>query len=83
VIETNLFGAIHAARAVLPVFGRQRSRVLINVGSIVFRRLYAAVGFGRLVAPSRLLGPGGVLDVAYRAFAGQPPAPSCAVHSRA
>jgi NAD(P)-dependent dehydrogenase (short-subunit alcohol dehydrogenase family) len=35
VIETNLFGAIHAARAVLPVFRSQRRGVLINVGSIL------------------------------------------------
>jgi short-subunit dehydrogenase len=35
VLETNLFGAIHGARAVLPIFRRQRRGVLINMGSIL------------------------------------------------
>jgi NAD(P)-dependent dehydrogenase (short-subunit alcohol dehydrogenase family) len=35
VIETNLFGAILAARAVVPIFRRQGRGVLINVGSIL------------------------------------------------
>jgi NAD(P)-dependent dehydrogenase (short-subunit alcohol dehydrogenase family) len=35
VIETNLFGPIYAARAMLPVFRAQRSGVMINVGSIL------------------------------------------------
>jgi len=35
VIEVNLFGAIHGARAVLPVFRKQQRGVLINVGSIL------------------------------------------------
>jgi NAD(P)-dependent dehydrogenase (short-subunit alcohol dehydrogenase family) len=35
VIEVNLFGAIHGARAVLPVFRRQGHGVLINVGSVL------------------------------------------------
>jgi NAD(P)-dependent dehydrogenase (short-subunit alcohol dehydrogenase family) len=35
VIETNLFGAIYGARAVVPVFRRQQRGVLINVGSIL------------------------------------------------
>lgn len=35
VIETNLYGPIYAARAVIPVFRRQRHGVLINVGSIL------------------------------------------------
>ena len=34
VIETNLFGQIHGARAVLPHFRRDGSGVLINVGSV-------------------------------------------------
>jgi NAD(P)-dependent dehydrogenase (short-subunit alcohol dehydrogenase family) len=37
VIETNLFGAMHCARAVVPVFRRQRRGVMINVGSITSR----------------------------------------------
>lgn len=35
VIEVNLFGAIHGARAVLPIFRKQQRGVLINVGSIL------------------------------------------------
>ncbi len=35
VIETNLYGAILSARAVVPVFRRQGRGVLINVGSIL------------------------------------------------
>ena len=34
VIETNLFGQVHGARAVLPVFRRQGSGVLINMASV-------------------------------------------------
>ena len=36
-IDVNLFGYVHGARAVLPVFRAQRSGVLINVGSMVSR----------------------------------------------
>lgn len=35
VIETNVFGAINGARAVIPVFRKQGRGVLINVGSIL------------------------------------------------
>jgi short-subunit dehydrogenase len=35
VLETNVFGAMFGARAVLPTFRRQHSGVLINVGSIL------------------------------------------------
>lgn len=35
VIETNLYGPMYAARAVLPIFRRQRRGVMINVGSIL------------------------------------------------
>lgn len=35
VIETNLFGAIHGARAVVPIFRRQRRGTLVNVGSLL------------------------------------------------
>lgn len=35
VIETNLYGSIFGARAVVPIFRRQRRGVLINVGSIL------------------------------------------------
>lgn len=35
VIETNLNGAIHGARAVVPIFRRQRRGTMINVGSVL------------------------------------------------
>jgi short-subunit dehydrogenase len=35
VIEVNLFGAMLCARAVIPIFRRQKQGVLINVGSIL------------------------------------------------
>jgi NAD(P)-dependent dehydrogenase (short-subunit alcohol dehydrogenase family) len=34
VLETNFFGAVHGARAVLPVFRRQGGGVLVNVASV-------------------------------------------------
>jgi short-subunit dehydrogenase len=35
VVETNLWGSVHGARAIIPVFRRQGRGVLINVGSIL------------------------------------------------
>jgi NAD(P)-dependent dehydrogenase (short-subunit alcohol dehydrogenase family) len=35
VIETNLYGSMFGARAILPIFRRQQQGVLINVGSIL------------------------------------------------
>jgi short-subunit dehydrogenase len=35
VIETNVFGCMHGARAVLPLFRAQHAGVLINVGSVL------------------------------------------------
>jgi NAD(P)-dependent dehydrogenase (short-subunit alcohol dehydrogenase family) len=35
VIETNLFGSMHGARAVIPIFRRQHRGVLIDVGSVL------------------------------------------------
>jgi NADP-dependent 3-hydroxy acid dehydrogenase YdfG len=35
VIETNLFGSIYGARAVIPIFRKQHHGVLINVGSVL------------------------------------------------
>jgi NAD(P)-dependent dehydrogenase (short-subunit alcohol dehydrogenase family) len=35
VIETNLYGPIFAARAVVPIFRRQKRGIMINVGSIL------------------------------------------------
>lgn len=37
VVETNLFGYVHGARAVLPVFRAQRRGLLVNVDSITAR----------------------------------------------
>jgi len=48
--------------------GRLPDGTLVE-GVEVFRRLYAAVGFGPLVALTRLPGIAPLLDVAYRAFA--------------
>lgn len=55
----NLMSRIHAR---LP-----DGRVVEGVE--VFRRLYEAVGFRRIVALSRLRGISGLLDAAYRVFA--------------
>ena len=56
-------------------------------GVEVFRRLYSAVGFGWLVAPTRLPGIRGTLDLGYRVFAryrlrltGRCSAESCGPH---
>lgn len=35
VLDTNLYGAIYSARAVMPIFRRQRRGTLINVGSVL------------------------------------------------
>jgi NAD(P)-dependent dehydrogenase (short-subunit alcohol dehydrogenase family) len=35
VIETNLYGAMFGARAVLPIFKRQHAGILINVSSVL------------------------------------------------
>ena len=35
VVETNLWGSVHGARAVIPIFRRQHAGTLINVGSIL------------------------------------------------
>jgi predicted DCC family thiol-disulfide oxidoreductase YuxK len=50
------------------IHGRLPDGTLIE-GVEVFRRLYAAVGFGPLVALTRLPGVRQLLDVAYHAFA--------------
>lgn len=50
------------------IHGRLPDGTLLE-GVEVFRRLYAAVGFRRLVAISRLPGIAQVLDAAYHAFA--------------
>ncbi|HYO98236.1 MAG TPA: SDR family NAD(P)-dependent oxidoreductase [Polyangiaceae bacterium] len=53
VIETNLFGAMFGARAVIPVFRRQRRGVLINVGSILSK-------IGQAFVPSYVVSKFGV-----------------------
>jgi predicted DCC family thiol-disulfide oxidoreductase YuxK len=50
------------------IHGRLPDGTVIE-GVEVFRRLYAAVGFGALVKVSRAPGVSQVLDVAYRLFA--------------
>jgi predicted DCC family thiol-disulfide oxidoreductase YuxK len=50
------------------IHGRLPDGTLVE-GVEVFRRLYAAVGFGPLVALTRLPGVTQLLDVAYHAFA--------------
>jgi predicted DCC family thiol-disulfide oxidoreductase YuxK len=50
------------------IHGRLPDGTLVE-GVEVFRRLYAAVGFGPLVALTRLPGVRQLLDVAYHAFA--------------
>jgi predicted DCC family thiol-disulfide oxidoreductase YuxK len=50
------------------IHGRLPDGTLVE-GIEVFRRLYAAVGFGPLVALTRLPGITQLLDVAYHAFA--------------
>ena len=50
------------------IHGRLPDGTLVE-GVEVFRRLYAAVGFGPLVALSRLPGVSQLLDLAYHAFA--------------
>jgi predicted DCC family thiol-disulfide oxidoreductase YuxK len=50
------------------IHGRLPDGTVIE-GVEVFRRLYAAVGFGALVKVSRAPGVSHVLDIAYRLFA--------------
>lgn len=50
------------------IHGRLADGTLVE-GVEVFRRVYTAVGYGVLVAPTRLPGVAQVLDLAYRLFA--------------
>ena len=63
------------------IHGRLPDGTLIE-GVEVFRRLYAAVGFGFLVAASRLPLVAPLLNLSYRAFAKDRPAPHWALHGR-
>jgi predicted DCC family thiol-disulfide oxidoreductase YuxK len=69
------------------IHGRLPDGTLVE-GVEVFRRLYAAIGFGPLVALTRLPGIRQLLDLAYRAFArhrlrltGRCADDACAVHA--
>ncbi|MGE5347594.1 MAG: thiol-disulfide oxidoreductase DCC family protein [Acidithiobacillales bacterium] len=50
------------------IHGRLSDGTLVE-GVEVFRRVYTAVGYGALVAPTRLPGIAHLLDLAYRLFA--------------
>lgn len=70
------------------IHGRLPDGTLIE-GVEVFRRLYAAVGFGRLVAATRLPGVSQLLGLGYRLFArnrlrltGRCQDAQCALHAR-
>lgn len=70
------------------IHGRLPDGTVIE-GVEVFRRLYAAVGFGPIVTLTRLPGVRQILDVAYRWFAknrlrlaGRCADQACTVHSR-
>lgn len=56
VIETNLFGAMFGARAVIPIFKRQGSGTLINVGSALSK-------VGQPYAPSYAISKFGLLGL--------------------
>jgi predicted DCC family thiol-disulfide oxidoreductase YuxK len=70
------------------IHGRLPDGTLIE-GVEVFRRLYAAVGFSRLVALTRIPGVSQLLDLAYKLFAknrlrftGRCADGACALHQR-
>jgi predicted DCC family thiol-disulfide oxidoreductase YuxK len=69
------------------IHGRLPDGTIVE-GVEVFRRLYAAVGFGPVVALTRLPGVAHLLDLAYRWFArnrlrltGRCEGGSCEIHS--
>lgn len=70
------------------IHGRLRDGSLVE-GVEVFRRLYTAIGFGKLVALTRLPGLRQLLDAAYHAFAknrlrltGRCVDEACAIHKK-
>jgi NAD(P)-dependent dehydrogenase (short-subunit alcohol dehydrogenase family) len=76
VIETNLIGAMLGARAVIPVFRRQRRGVLINVGSILSR-------VGQPYVPSYVIskfGLHGLTEVLRTEFADDPDIHVCGLY---
>ena len=69
------------------IHGRLPDGTIIE-GVEVFRRLYTAIGFGKLVTLTRLPGIAQILDVAYRKFAknrlrltGRCMEEACAIHA--
>lgn len=76
VIETNLFGAMYGARAVVPIFRRQHAGVMINVGSILSR-------IGQPFVPSYVISKHGLrgLSQALRAeLADEPNIHVCSIY---
>jgi predicted DCC family thiol-disulfide oxidoreductase YuxK len=65
--DPSSLGLTHA-QLMARIHGRTAQGQLVE-GVEVFRQLYAAVGFGRLVAASRLPGVRTALDAAYTLFA--------------
>lgn len=75
VVETNLFGAMLCARAVMPLFKRQRHGVLINVGSILSK-------IGQPYVPSYVIskfGLRGLSEALRTEFADQPDIHVCSL----
>jgi NAD(P)-dependent dehydrogenase (short-subunit alcohol dehydrogenase family) len=76
VIETNLMGAMLGARAVIPVFRRQKRGVLINVGSILSK-------IGQPFVPSYTIskfGLHGLTEVLRTEFADEPDIHVCGLY---
>lgn len=76
VIETNLLGAMLGARAVIPVFRKQRRGVLINVGSILSK-------VGQPYVPSYVIskfGLHGLTEVLRTEFADDPDIHVCGLY---
>lgn len=84
--DPSPLGVDHAT-LMAKIYGRLPDGTLVT-GVEVFRRLYAAVGFGPLVQLSRLPGVSHALDASYRWFAknrlrltGRCDRETCAVHA--
>jgi short-subunit dehydrogenase len=76
VIETNLFGTMMCARALIPVLRRQRRGVLINVGSILSK-------VGQPFVPSYVIskfGIQGLSEVLRTEFADEPDIHVCTLY---
>jgi NAD(P)-dependent dehydrogenase (short-subunit alcohol dehydrogenase family) len=76
VIETNLFGAMLSARALIPVFRRQKRGVLINLGSVLSK-------IGQPFVPSYVIskfGLHGLSEVLRSEFADEPGIQICTLY---